>query len=97
VVPASTWNEIFAPEINSNGNTMCADDPGWSVTPYQSLQLWHCHGYASDGQPQRWRILYAGHNDTSMYQIYLQDIGCLGLDARMTPTTPYAWTPTATG
>lgn len=84
VVPASTWNEIFAPEINSNGNIMCVDDPGWSVAQYQSLQLWHCHGYASNGQPQRWRFVYAGHNDTSLYQIYLQDVGCLGLDPRLT-------------
>jgi hypothetical protein len=84
VVPSSSWNEIIAPEINSNGNIMCADDPGWSVAEYQPLQLWHCHGYASNGQPQRWRFQYVGHNDTAMYQIFLQDVGCISLDARIT-------------
>jgi hypothetical protein len=83
VVPASTWNEIFAPEINSSGNTMCVDDPNGSMTEDQPLQLWHCHGYASNGQPQRWSIINVGHNDAPVYNIILSISGaCLGLDPR---------------
>jgi hypothetical protein len=56
VIPASTWNEIFSPFDNRNSNTMCVDVPNgqpfWGV----GLQLWHCHGYASNGGPQRWQF-----------------------------------------
>lgn len=48
VPPANTWAEIFAPEINANGITLCADNSG-SNAQFQLLQLWRCHGYASNG------------------------------------------------
>jgi hypothetical protein len=31
--------EIFAPEIHSNGISLCADDPGGSTAQFQNLQL----------------------------------------------------------
>ena len=52
VPPANTWAEIFAPEINASGITLCADNSG-STAQFQSLQLWRCHGYASNATPQR--------------------------------------------
>src|SRR5690242_16679602 len=58
VPPASTWAEIFAPEINASGITLCADNSG-SSAQFQNLQLWRCHGYASNGTPQRWQFEYA--------------------------------------
>jgi hypothetical protein len=83
VVPASTWNEIFAPEINASGNIMCADNFG-SNAQFQNLQLWHCHGYASNGTPQRWHLTFAGNflgSGPPMYQISNVGSGlCIGLD-----------------
>jgi hypothetical protein len=83
VVPASTWNEIFAPEINASGNIMCADNKR-STAQFDNLQLWHCHGYASDGAPQRWQFVYDGQwegGSVPMYQIANVGSGlCIGLD-----------------
>ena len=78
-----TWAEIFAPEINSNGITLCADNFG-STAQGHNLQLWRCHGYASDGTPQRWNFSLAQQNrkdGTLFYQI--ENVGsglCIGLD-----------------
>jgi len=83
VPPANTWAEIFAPEINANGNTMCADNFG-SNAQFQNLQLWHCHGYASNGTPQRWQFTYLGQwlgGPIPMYSIANVGSGlCIGLD-----------------
>ena len=78
-----TWAEIFAPEINSNGITLCADNFG-STAQGHNLQLWRCHGYASDGTPQRWNFSLAQQNrkdGTLFYQIENAGSGlCIGLD-----------------
>ncbi|HYV81520.1 MAG TPA: hypothetical protein VE979_25665, partial [Streptosporangiaceae bacterium] len=72
-----------APEINSNGITLCADNFG-STAQGRNLQLWRCHGYASDGTPQRWNFSLAQQNrkdGTLFYQI--ENVGsglCIGLD-----------------
>ena len=60
LVPAGTWNEIFLPFDNGHGNTMCVDDPGGSGAVGTQLQFFHCHGYASNGAPQRWHFFCAG-------------------------------------
>jgi hypothetical protein len=91
--PAGTWAEIFNPNIHAHGITLCADDPNGSTAQFQALQLWRCHGYASNGIPQRWTFLYVGNNIVgSAYRI--ANIGgsgyYLGLDARMTHSTAYA-------
>ncbi len=82
--PASTWAEIFAPEINANHITLCADDPNGSTAQFQSLQLWSCHGYASNGNPQRWQFSYQGQylgGPLAMYRIANVGSGlCIGLD-----------------
>ena len=54
--PARPWNEIFLPFGNGMGTTMCVDVPGGTSAPGARLQLYHCHGYASDGAPQRWSL-----------------------------------------
>ena len=44
------WHEIFLPF----GNAMCVDVAGGSTAADARLQLSRCHGYASNGAPQRW-------------------------------------------
>ena len=55
VIPPSPgdWAEIFDPYINTHGFSLCVDNPGGS-SDIQKIQLYHCHGYASNGGPQRW-------------------------------------------
>jgi hypothetical protein len=81
VPPANTWAEIFAPEINSSGITLCADNFG-SNAQFQNLQLWRCHGYASNGTPQRWEFEFA--NLVLAGPVYrIANVGsglCIGLD-----------------
>jgi Ricin-type beta-trefoil lectin domain len=56
--PGSTgaWYEIYAPLIDHSGYYRCLDVPEASVQPYQALQTYHCHGYASNGANQRWKF-----------------------------------------
>lgn len=56
-----SWNEISDPYLNAQSNTMCLDVPGGSTVEFTNLQLFHCHGYASDGSPQRWKFAYIGY------------------------------------
>jgi hypothetical protein len=81
--PVGTWAEIFAPEINSNGITLCADNFG-SNAQFHNLQLWRCHGYASNGNPQRWVFTFVGNYlgiGAPMYRISNAGSGyCIGLD-----------------
>src|SRR5215467_9336655 len=80
---AGTWAEIFAPEINSNGITLCADNFG-STAPGHNLQLWSCHGYASNGNPQRWNFTPVGvtpYDGSLIFEIKNVGSGlCIGLD-----------------
>jgi len=55
--PGRPWNEISLLFGHGKGNTMCVDVPGGTTTPGAQLQLYHCHGYAPDGAPQRWQFL----------------------------------------
>lgn len=69
--PSSNWNELVSSWANS-GNTMCVDDPGHSTIFNTQLQLFHCHGYASNGAPQRWFFNPTFTEDgTAAYIIYL--------------------------
>ena len=83
IPPASTWAEIFAPEINASGITLCADNFG-SNAQFQNLQLWRCHGYAANGTPQRWQFTFVGKFlgiGVPEYQISNVGSGlCIGLD-----------------
>jgi hypothetical protein len=57
VPPSATWSEIFSPYLHAQANTLCFDDPSGSTARDQPMQLWRCHGYASNGAPQRWAII----------------------------------------
>jgi hypothetical protein len=63
--PAPTWSEIFNPFLNGQNITLCADDPSGSTAQGQWMQLWRCHGYASNGAPQRWYFLVSYVQDGS--------------------------------
>lgn len=78
VIPPSGWSEIYSPNLHAQGLTLCLDDPASSTASGTPVQLYHCHGYASNGAPQRWRfiqpvdskgdpIYYEGQ---PLYQIY---------------------------
>jgi hypothetical protein len=69
VTPDPTWNEIWAPYLTAQSNTMCVDAPGGTTTRGAHLQLFHCHGYASNGAPQRWQFIPTGQSDG--WPIYL--------------------------
>jgi hypothetical protein len=58
--PVRPWNEIFLPFGNGTDSSMCVDVPGGTGAPGAQLQLYHCHGYASDGASQRWSLFCAG-------------------------------------
>jgi len=71
VIPDPNWNELVSSWANA-GNTMCVDDPSHSTTFNTRLQLFHCHGYASNGAPQRWFFNPTFTEDgTAAYIIYL--------------------------
>jgi hypothetical protein len=56
IPPPNTWSEIFTPYTNSH--PVCLDDPNGSTALNTPLQVWHCHGYASNGTPQRWYFYF---------------------------------------
>jgi Ricin-type beta-trefoil lectin domain len=77
VVPQPPWSEIFPPLTD---NLACLDDPSGSATSGTALQLWHCHGYASNGGPQRWLFnAWGAPNVQNIYHINSHNL-CLGGD-----------------
>ena len=74
VVPQPPWSEIFPPLTD---NLACLDDPSGSATSGTALQLFHCHGYASNGGPQRW--LFNVWGAPNFYHINSHNL-CLGGD-----------------
>ncbi len=84
---------IFAAVPGAGTGTTRTQGPNGSTAQFQALQLWRCHGYASNGISQRWTFLFVASNSLGpTYRI--ANIGgsnyCLGLDVRMTLTTAYA-------
>ena len=67
VTPDPAWNEIWAPYLTARSNTVCVDDPGGSLAIGVHLQLFHCHGYGSDGAPQRWYFHDLGSTSAPQY------------------------------
>ena len=77
VVPQPPWSEIFPPLTD---NLACLDDPSGSATSGTALQLFHCHGYASNGGPQRWLFnAWGAPNVQNIYHINSHNL-CLGGD-----------------
>jgi hypothetical protein len=56
---SSVWKEILPPYILPT-TPKCLDVPGGSKSVGTALQLWHCHGYASNGGPQRFEFFNLG-------------------------------------
>jgi hypothetical protein len=68
VPPPTQWVEIFAPYFNLNA-AKCLDNPGGSTSMDNPIQVFHCHGYASNGAPQRWQLFNRGDGDNPYYEI----------------------------
>jgi hypothetical protein len=51
------WYEIYAPLFFNGSYNECVDVPG-ATTSFSNLQIFHCHGYASNGANQRWVFVY---------------------------------------
>jgi hypothetical protein len=89
VVPDPTWNEIWSPSLTGQSNTMCLDVPSGSRTPLLRLQLFHCHGYGSDGGPQRWQFVRDGATSINGVQAYQLRNTANGLCVSFDPVTDY--------
>jgi hypothetical protein len=65
------WAELYLPflPLINNSYRVCFDVPGGSTSTGTSLQMFHCHGYASNGAPQRWQFV---HLSDDSYWIYNQ-------------------------
>jgi Ricin-type beta-trefoil lectin domain len=62
----SGWSEIFPPFFNTAAHK-CLDVPNGSNSIGLHLQLFHCHGYASNGAPQRWTFIPVAANTYLIY------------------------------
>lgn len=86
VPPLDTWTEIYTPYTNAH--PVCLDDPNGTSALGTPLQVFHCHGYGSDGAPQRWD--FAGfafaRPGESVYNIFKAGT-CVSVDS---PTGPLA-------
>jgi hypothetical protein len=77
-IPDPIWNEINFPFMTGQGNPLCLDVPNGSMSVGTILQTWHCHGYASNGGPQRWHFDNTGLPDRE-YKIWNTNSGlCIG-------------------
>jgi Ricin-type beta-trefoil lectin domain len=78
VTPQPPWSEIFPPLTDQ---LACLDDPSGSATAGTHVQLWHCHGYADNGGPQRWLFALWGtlSPGNTVYFIRSHNL-CLGPD-----------------
>jgi hypothetical protein len=52
------WAELFNPllPLVDGKYHVCLDVPGGTTQDRYPLQMYHCHGYASNGAPQRWEF-----------------------------------------
>lgn len=64
VIPGSgVYYELFTPRVSA---TECLDVPSASTSSGTILQMFHCHGYASNGANQLWTFV---HVSDGSYQI----------------------------
>jgi hypothetical protein len=78
VIPQPPWSEVVPALTNQ---TACLDDPNGSATSKTHVQLFHCHGYATNGGPQRWLFDLWGNISpgNTAYFIHSHNL-CLGGD-----------------
>jgi hypothetical protein len=76
-IPGQPWTEVVP--AFTNNTAACLDDPSGSATPGTLVQLWHCHGYGSDGGPQRWIFVSWGTSSpgNALYSIRSHNL-CYG-------------------
>jgi hypothetical protein len=100
VDPGTGWNEIYSPYLTAQGITLCADDTNGSTALNNPAQLYHCHGYASNGAPQRWTftpaVTDANHvpvkdNGHGIYVIGNAGAGHCLVDDPKTTGSPLSW------
>jgi Ricin-type beta-trefoil lectin domain-like len=98
----TTWSEIYPPFFNTAAHK-CLDVPSGSNSIGLHLQLYHCHGYSSNGGPQQWNFIPVGSNLYLIYNVAsgrcMQDLdpqdvvqdACLAIDAEewQITSTPY--------
>jgi hypothetical protein len=61
--------EIWPPYVNP-AHHKCLDVPGGTSAVGTHLQIFHCHGYASNGAPQLFEFIYVGVNNYFGYSDY---------------------------
>lgn len=62
------WVEIFPPYFNTSASK-CLDNSNGSNSVNNPIQVFHCHGYASNGNPQRWQLFNRGDAGNPYYEI----------------------------
>src|ERR1043165_2578384 len=85
IPPTDTWAEIYTPYTNAH--PVCLDDPNGTSTAGTPQQVFHCHGYGSDGAPQRWDFGHLAFLEQPGEAIYnISKAGrCLGLEPNTSP------------
>jgi hypothetical protein len=72
---AVAYYEISPPAYFNGSFNQCLDVPGGSINPAVRLQLFHCHGFDSNGAMQLWQFIHVG---TDSYRIVNKKSGlCL--------------------
>jgi Ricin-type beta-trefoil lectin domain len=94
------WYEIYNPYTTAPA---CLDDPGGSTSVGTPIELWHCHGYDSQGTPQRWyfALIQTYGDGEALYRIRTQAGLCPGENLAFPPdgqrvvlkncSVPYYW------
>jgi hypothetical protein len=82
-----SWYELYLPYFNP-GAFKCLDVPNGSSANGLVLQVFHCHGYASNGAPQRWNLVSWGAiPDAPRFEIVNVGTGeCLNVTSGATGT-----------
>jgi len=69
-----TFYELYLPNLANPSYNVCLDVPNASPASSIGMQIYHCHGYASNGGGQRWEMDWVG----SGYEIVnLRSVLCL--------------------
>jgi hypothetical protein len=68
--PPGSWAELTPPFFNQD-QPKCLDVPRGSDSPGLVIEVFHCHGYASNGHPQRWLFIADGNVFGSNEQLFL--------------------------
>ncbi|HET7012699.1 MAG TPA: ricin-type beta-trefoil lectin domain protein [Streptosporangiaceae bacterium] len=69
-----TFYELYLPDLANPSYNVCLDVPNASPASGVGMQIYHCHGYASNGGGQRWEMDWVG----SGYEIVnLRSVLCL--------------------